>query len=306
MFDYQSECHCSKTNYPMFSRPAQQSRVLIKKAASEETALNRHPDSHRTLSFERTPSCAISCLAYSPISFEPYPPWLARALTARVAFRQGRIHDGSTPDARAGAPSCGLTTSQNVTAPKPASPSPRERQSLTTSQNVTAPKPGSPISNDSISLTTSQNVTAPKRHKCFRGRHRSLTTSQNVTAPKQGRRGNVDVPGLTTSQNVTAPKPAAAVRLRAHGLTTSQNVTAPKPHRAAQSSRGSLTTSQNVTAPKPLLRSLVRLLPLARRGLGFELMPNPCPSAWRGWRSIAACPGTPSRGRPCGAVRGAS
>ena len=59
-------------------------------------------------------------------------------------------------------PVAGLTTSQNVTAPKRAYQLVTGIDGLTTSQNVTAPKLGWFLTVRRISLTTSQNVTAPK------------------------------------------------------------------------------------------------------------------------------------------------
>ena len=55
---------------------------------------------------------------------------------------------------------------------------------LTTSQNATAPKRSDTLQGCSVCLTTSQNATAPKLDTFYDVIAVSLTTSQNATAPK--------------------------------------------------------------------------------------------------------------------------
>ena len=121
-----------------------------------------------------------------------------------------------------------LTTSQFVTAPKPADATLEDVSGLTTSQFVTAPKLAQVCrrinkfdyqsvchcsktyticDSDDKRLTTSQFVTAPKLRVVWINPTVSLTTSQFVTAPKQNAANFLSMYCLTTSQFVTAPKP---------------------------------------------------------------------------------------------------
>ena len=79
-----------------------------------------------------------------------------------------------------------LTTSQNVTAPKPIPSRHRHLRSLTTSQNVTAPKRPAPNRPAPSGLTTSQNVTAPKlRDEVYKKDDQRLTDEQFVEVERK-------------------------------------------------------------------------------------------------------------------------
>ena len=122
-FDYQSECHCSKTQFI---------------------------PSIRWRRFDYQSECHCS----KTVPF----PFLCLALFDY----QSECHCSKTPHPRSAAPPRRLTTSQNVTAPKLLAADSADELGLTTSQNVTAPKLNIYYLTPKKRLTTSQNVTAPK------------------------------------------------------------------------------------------------------------------------------------------------
>ena len=158
MFDYQSECHCSKTFQWSGIR-----RCLFdyqSECHCSKTRQRLYKDAFR---FDYQSECHCS-----------------------KTFQWSGIRR------------CCLTTSQNVTAPKLGQMASNAQQGLTTSQNVTAPKPPFRGDGLPLCLTTSQNVTAPKLNPPASRACSGLTTSQNVTAPKQigcrDRQGRVWLP----------------------------------------------------------------------------------------------------------------
>ncbi len=143
-FDYQSECHCSKT----FPATGMWPERLI-------TSQNATAPKPRTGA-----RGASSRLITSQNATAPKPPRAPVSASCKFDY-QSECHCSKTS-----------RTSREGTL------------SLITSQNATAPKQGDRIPRGKTGLITSQNATAPKRAPRHLHRQWSLITSQNATAPK--------------------------------------------------------------------------------------------------------------------------